>query len=177
LQELDPNTLPTSRQRRRSITDVSADEPAPRRQRRIRQPSVAAPVNILEDPPADPPIIRPPGFLSRFRPAPAHTTGPLTGHYIACGALHFSHTDNRFEACYKKGDVTLPLIREPPPYLSYLFTGNDPLCRAFRANIRAYNYAFAFTSIKYKKDTRIDFSRGIQCFQIHGELFHFQGPL
>jgi hypothetical protein len=73
--------------------------------------------------------------------------------------------------------VALPLIRKPPPYLSYLFTGDDPLCRAFRTNIRAYNCAFAFTSISYKKDTRIDFSRGIQCFQIHGELFHFQGPL
>jgi hypothetical protein len=115
----------------------------------------------MEDPPADLPLIRPPGFLSRFRPAPAHTTSPLTGRYTACGALHFGRTDDRFEACCKKGDVTLPLIRKPPLYLSYLFTGNDPLCRAFRTNIRAYNCAFTFTLVKYKKDTRIDFSRGI----------------
>jgi hypothetical protein len=131
----------------------------------------------LEDPPADPPPIRPPAFLSRFRPAPVYTTGPLTGYCTACGALHFGHTDGRFEACCKKGNVVLPLIRKPPLYLSYLFTGDDPLCRAFRTNIRAYNCAFAFTSVKYKKDIRIDFSRGIQCFQIHSELFHFQGPL
>jgi hypothetical protein len=73
--------------------------------------------------------------------------------------------------------VILPPVREPPPYLIYLLTGDDPLCRSFRTNIRAYNYALAFTSVSYKKDARIDFSGGIQCFQIHGQLFHFQGPL
>ena len=143
---------------------MSTDEPALQRQQRARQPSVAAPVSIFKDPPADPPTIRPPGFLSSFRPAPPYTLGPLTGYCTACGALHFYPTDNVFEACYKKGDVTLPRIREPPPYLSYLFTGDDPLCRAFRANIRAYNCAFASTLISYKKDTRIDVSRGIQYF-------------
>jgi hypothetical protein len=96
---------------------------------------------------------------------------------MACGALHFYPTSDVFEACCKKGDVLLPPIRRPPPYLYYLFTGDDPLCWGFRTHIRAYNCAFAFTSIGYKKDTRIDFSRGVQCFQIHGELFHFQGPL
>jgi hypothetical protein len=140
---------------------VSADEPAPRRQRQTRQPSVAALVNIFEDPLTDPLIIRPPSFLSRFRLAPPHTIGPLTGRCTACGALHFYPTDDAFEACCKKGDVVLPPIREPPPYLYYLFTSDDPLCRAFQTNIRAYNCAFAFTSISYKKDTRIDFSRGI----------------
>jgi hypothetical protein len=69
------------------------------------------------------------------------------------------------------------VIRDPPPYLHYLFTGDNPLCRSFRANIRAYNSAFAFTSLGYKKDARIDFSTGIQCFQIHGQLFHYQSPL
>jgi hypothetical protein len=88
-------------------------------------------------------------------------TSLLTGYYIACGALYFGYTDDYFEACYKKGDIILSLIRKPPPYLSYLFTGNDLLYRAFRTNIRAYNYAFAFTLISYKKDTRINFSHGI----------------
>jgi hypothetical protein len=88
-------------------------------------------VDIFKDPPANPPTIQPPGFLSRFRPAPLHTLGPLTGYYTACGALHFCLTDNVFEACYKKGDVALPRIREPPLYLSCLFTGDDPLYRAF----------------------------------------------
>ncbi|PMD18326.1 hypothetical protein NA56DRAFT_577463, partial [Hyaloscypha hepaticicola] len=95
---------------------------------------------------------------------------------MACGALHFSLSDSLFEPCYKKGDIVLSPIREPPLYLYYLFTGNDPLYRAFQTNIRVYNCAFAFTLIGYKKDMRIDFSCGIQYFQIHNELFHFQGP-
>jgi hypothetical protein len=126
---------------------VSTDEPAPRRQRRARQPSVAAlivifkdpptnppinpPTNPPIDPPANPPVIRPPGFLSRFRPAPPHTIGLLTSRYTICGALYFSPTDGLFEPCYKKGDVILPQIREPPLYLSYLFIGDDLLCRGF----------------------------------------------
>ncbi|PMD52173.1 uncharacterized protein K444DRAFT_545702, partial [Hyaloscypha bicolor E] len=63
-----------------------------------------------------------------------------------------------FEACYKKDNVIFPLIRKPPLYLSYLFIGNNPLYRAFRANIRVYNYIFAFILVKYKKDIQIDFS-------------------
>jgi hypothetical protein len=141
--------------------DVFASKLGPRRQRQTRRPSVAALVNIFKDPLADLLIIWPFGFLSRFRLAPLYTLGPLTGRYTACGAFHFYLADDVFEACCKKGDVALPRIREPPPYLSYLFTGDDPLCRGFRTNIRAYNCAFAFTSISYKKDTRIDFSRGI----------------
>jgi hypothetical protein len=112
----------------------------------------------MEDSPADLPPIRPPAFLSRFRPAPAHMTGLLIAHYIACKALYFGYTDNCFKACYKKGNMALPLIHKPPPYLSYLFTGNNLLYRAFRTNIRAYNYAFAFILISYKKDMQIDFS-------------------
>jgi hypothetical protein len=31
--------------------------------------------------------------------------------------------------------------------------------------------------VSYKKDERINFTGGVQCFQIHGQLFHYQGPL
>jgi hypothetical protein len=110
---------------------MSADEPAPRRQRQAYQPFVAAPVGVFKDPPIDPPLIRPPGFLSRFRPAPPHTLGRLTGRYTACGALHFYPIDNVFKACYKKGDILLLQIYRPPPYLYYLFIGDDPLYRSF----------------------------------------------
>jgi hypothetical protein len=82
-------------------------------------------------------------------------------YYIACKALYFSYMDNCFKAYYKKGNMVLPLIRKPSLYLSYLFISNDLLYRAFRINIRAYNYAFAFILISYKKNTRINFSRKI----------------
>ena len=51
----------------------------------------------------------------------------------------------------------------------------DSAAKAFRNNIRKYNSALAFTSVKYTVDGRA--TGGIQCFQIHGELFHLQGPL
>lgn len=68
-------------------------------------------------------------------------------------------------------------LRAPPDFLRALFEGDDPRACSFRQNIRAYNSALAFTSISYTKNTRTDLSRGLHCFQIHGELFHYQGPL
>ncbi len=178
MQELDPNALPAAQRRRRALTDASADVPAPQRPRRTRQPPVTPTFDVLEDPPVDPPVVRPVGFLSRLRPAPQYTLGPLTARCTACNALHFQSTDGIFEPCYKKGDVILPPIRKPPEYLYALLTGDDPRCHAFRAHFRAYNYAFTFTSVSYKKDARIDPATSrIQCFQIHGQLFHYHGPL
>ena len=48
----------------------------------------------------------------------------------------------------------------------------------FRSKIREYNSALVFTSVKYKPDNRPEGQgSGIRCFQIHGELYHLQGPL
>jgi hypothetical protein len=85
--------------------------------------------------------------------------------------------NQQFELCCKRGDAILDRLRAPPPFLRALLEGDDPRARSFRQNIRAYNSALAFTSVSYTKDTRTDLSRGLHCFQIHGELFHYQGPL
>ena len=61
--------------------------------------------------------------------------------------------------------------------LRALLQDSTPRARQFRKDIRKYNSALAFTSISYNKDTRLSPHGGIQCFQIHGELFHLQGPL
>ena len=54
----------------------------------------------------------------------------------------------------------------------------DSTAKAFRNNIRKYNSTLAFTLVKYTVDDRTyRATSGIQCFQIHGELFHLQGPL
>jgi hypothetical protein len=82
-------------------------------------------------------------------------------NYIACKALYFGYINNYFKAYYKKSNMVFSLICKPSPYLSYLFTGNNPLYRAFRTNIRAYNYIFTFILISYKKNTRINFFYGI----------------
>ena len=85
---------------------------------------------------------------------------------------------NTFTACCNQGEVQIPTLLQPPPYLFYLLSSLDTEARVFRNHIRQYNSALAFTSMKYTVDDRIHRAMGgIQCFQIHGEVFHIQGPL
>ena len=63
--------------------------------------------------------------------------------------------------------------QDPPEYLQYLLSSMDSAAKAFRNNIRKYNSALTFTSLKYTVDDRTyRATGGIQCFQIHGKLFH-----
>jgi hypothetical protein len=94
--------------------------------------------------------------------------------------VHFIDEKNSkgaYSLCCSDGDSCLEDLPELPLTLRRLFTDPAHDAREFRSNIRAYNAALAFTSVSYKKDTRIDFSRGLQTFQIHGDLYHYQGPL
>ena len=87
-------------------------------------------------------------------------------------------TANRFTACCNQGKVKLPYLTEPPEYLQYLLSSPDSEAKTFRKNIQQYNSSLVFTSVKYNVDDRTyRILGGIQCFQIHGELFHLQGPL
>jgi hypothetical protein len=124
-------------------------------------------------------------FLSVFELGTApHSLGPMTVECEFCTALHFieeaagpSRHRQLFESCCKKGDVHLEPLKGIPPYLRTLFESQTPNGQHFCQNVRSYNNALAFTSVSYTKDTRIDFSTGVQVFSIHGELYHYQGPL
>ena len=97
-----------------------------------------------------------------------------------CDALHWPQEINDrglYEKCCKGGDVQLEPFRPPPPYLRSLLTGQDPEGRDFRKNIRMYNNAFAFTSCSYTQDSRVAGRGGVHPFTIHGQLFHYSGPL
>lgn len=82
-----------------------------------------------------------------------------------------------FESCCKKGAVQLSSFRPGPPLLTSLFQSANPLAKHFRANIRAYNGAFTFTSMNYQPDSRLGSQAGSTGFQIHGELYHVHGSL
>lgn len=127
-------------------------------------------------------IDSPHGFISNFDPSlEEHSLGRLSHECEFCEALHFLDEQvlphKQFTSCCVRGDAYLEPLRPTPPELRRLLTEDCPEGREFRKNIRAYNSALAFTSISYNKDTRINLDGGIQCFQIHGELFHIQGPL
>ena len=47
----------------------------------------------------------------------------------------------------------------------------------FCKDICKYNSALTFTLVSFQKDTQVNLQGGIQCFQIHRELFHLQGLL
>ena len=102
-----------------------------------------------------------------------------------CSALHWLEerttvypSTNRhplFSTCCNKGDVAIPLMRQPPALLQSLYNDDTSLARHFRTHIRKYNSALAFASLKYQPDQRV--RGGLQCFQIHGALYHLAGPL
>ena len=99
-------------------------------------------------------------------------------HWIAERTSGTTIAAKRFTACCNQGKVNLPQLTEPPEYLQYLLSSADTEAKIFRKNIRKYNSAWAFTSVKYNVDDHTYRALGgIQCFQIHGELFHLQGPL
>ena len=110
----------------------------------------------------------------------------MTDHCRHCGAWHWEteavqsdrRRDRVYESCCKRGDVVLPPFRPPPDFLRQLLIGENSRGRAFRKNLRKYNSALTFTSINYKPDRRLSRNRRSPiCFQIHGELYHLQGPL
>ena len=105
--------------------------------------------------------------------------------YNFCAALHWidervttSPARNpRFEACCKHSDINLPLFQPPPEYLHNLLKSHNTSTRQFRERLRAYNAALAFTSINCTITNRGVAQGGPNCFQIHSELYHLQGPL
>ena len=83
-----------------------------------------------------------------------------------------------FEACCKHGDVMMERMRALPEPLNTLMTGQDGQSRLFRRHIRRWNTLFAFTSLSFNADARTGATgQGLQLFQIHGAVYHQQGPL
>jgi len=70
------------------------------------------------------------------------------------------------------------MLQPPPEPLNSLLSGQDPEAKGFRSNLRLWNSTFSFTSVAHNMDeTSAMHGGGIRNFQIHGELYHLQGPL
>ena len=80
--------------------------------------------------------------------------------------------------CCNSGRVELPPLDPPPPVIQNLLTGQDPISKEFRNNIRQYNNAFAFTSLGVPGGRVIAHNGGgPYSFRIQGELCHWSGSL
>lgn len=102
----------------------------------------------------------------------------------SCSALHWllervktsSKIHPQFESCCKQGSTILDPPKELLELLCHLFESDDIQARHFRENIRQYNSALAFTSLKCQPDTRLGPS-AYKCFSIYGQLYHMSKSL
>jgi hypothetical protein len=98
-------------------------------------------------------------------------------HWIGELPSNSSKSNMFWTSCCNKGAVKPPLLMDPPDFLKGLLQNTDQQSRQFRASIRQYNAAFAFTSMTFNGTNRNNDQSGWMPFQIHGELCHLQGPL
>ncbi|CAG8786398.1 11774_t:CDS:2, partial [Dentiscutata erythropus] len=78
------------------------------------------------------------------------------------------------ELCCMNGEVVLALLQAPLPEIYYLLIEKDPISKVlFVDKIRAYNQAFAFTSIATNLDLDVaNKKKRAYCYRIQGDHYH-----
>ena len=99
----------------------------------------------------------------------------LALHWLNEELDHSLKEEPLFVTCGSNGNVQLPTLSLLPPMLLKLYTADTPIAKHWRTHIRKYNSVLAFTSLNYQPDKRTP--GRLQCFQIHGALYHMTGPL
>jgi len=113
-----------------------------------------------------------------------HDLGQMNVRCPFCGAAHWlaekigsSPEDSpEFSTCCQRGHVLISPLSPPPDLLLNLFESNEDDGKEFRANIRQYNMALAFTSLGVTEDKNVN-RRGGWVFSVQGELCHLIGSL
>jgi hypothetical protein len=128
-------------------------------------------------------------------PSQRHSLSAFDKVCESCGALHWieERTDAssiarpQYSSCCERGIISLPSFEDPPEPLYSLLAApqskpstelNAELDHeSFHANIRNYNNALAFTSLRVAVDHSVWGPKGIHTFRISGELCHRIGSL
>ena len=77
-----------------------------------------------------------------------------------------------------RGQVQIEPMLPLPEALHTLMNGDNPQAKLFQQGLRQSNSIFPFTSIWFNMDNRAsEIGVRFQHFQIHGALYHRQGPL
>ncbi|RPA99986.1 hypothetical protein L873DRAFT_1789214 [Choiromyces venosus 120613-1] len=115
-----------------------------------------------------------------------HNLGTMNIVCVHCHAKHWKAEPSRrrqahgysFESCCKHGDVVLEKLKQLPEPLNSLMDGTTLQSKNFLKDVRRWNGLFAFTSISYNMDNRTTpQGGGLHLFQVHGAVYHLQGPL
>ena len=121
-------------------------------------------------------------------PVEIHDLGRMSEECQHCDALHWKaerlsasrKANILYGTCCNSGRVQLPPLDSPPAVIQGLLTNQDPVSKEFRANIRQYNNAFAFTSLGVPNRRIVTHNHrgsGPYSFRIQGELCHWSGSL
>ena len=109
---------------------------------------------------------------------PQHILPPMDSTCSYCHAFLYPSEVSGGRICCCKGKVVLAPMTPLPTELHQLFIRRDVFAQDFRKNIRAYNSAFAFTSLGVKLDHNLASSRdGVYTFCIQGEMYHRIGSI
>lgn len=105
-----------------------------------------------------------------------HDCGPMAFLCKHCSAKHFESesVNNHFPSCSHDGKVKLDearQMRSAPEFLEHLLTSDTAEARNFRVNIRKFNNAFAFASMRANIQDVFP-GRGPDAFKIHGQVYH-----
>lgn len=106
--------------------------------------------------------------------------GTMTVVCQHCNACFFKQEvkggAHHINVCCNFGNIDMPYkFSSYPPFIKDLLTENTPDGKNFRENIRQYNTALSMASMGAQFD--VPRSRGPYCFRIHGQVYHYAGPL
>ena len=74
----------------------------------------------------------------------------------------------------KAGAVKTDLLKDPPSFMKGLYEDVTSRGQHFKNNLRRFNAAFAFTSLRCEVNNS---NLTNMPFQIHGQMYHTQGPI
>ena len=163
--------------------------------RMARNGIAGAPAINLEQIPLAPDPVRegrrlrvPLSFLDQRAKWKSHDLGRMDIRCTGCKALHWLRESSvlrrppggeaSFNSCCMHGQVQIDPMCPLPEPLHTLMNAANSEARSFREALQRWNSIFAFTSIMFNMDNRTsEIGSTFQLFQIHGALYHRQGPL
>lgn len=124
-------------------------------------------------------------FLGPFNPdgVTRSSVGNPDVECTHCGAFNFAgewigtRSNGHFSICCQNGQVNIPgnsILKDPPKFLKEAFEGQMQKHQSFRNDVRSYNSALAFASLRVNIDKSV-IGNGPYIFKVQGGVYHSIG--